>query len=58
MDTIRLCERCYGPIAGHEGYVRLGHVRRANPDGSIEWTWAYVHTIECRLSTRPRAVTR
>ena len=46
---IMLCERCYAPI--HEGapVLRLAHIDRAHPDGSISWNHSYLHTAGCAL---------
>lgn len=42
-----LCERCYAPIEQGESLVRLAHIDRAHPDGSITWAYAYLHRTAC-----------
>lgn len=49
---IMLCERCCAPIGDGEPVVRLAHVDHARPDGTIAWTYAFVHTTAC-LAVRP-----
>lgn len=52
MDTpAKICERCFTPISPGEPYVRYAHVHHANLDGSIEWTYAYVH-IDASVAER------
>ncbi|MHA6794526.1 hypothetical protein ACVGVM_13610 [Pseudonocardia bannensis] len=52
---ILLCERCFAPIGNHEDYVRLAHLDRARPDGTIDWIHTYVHTTACveEVAQRP-----
>lgn len=47
-----ICERCYAPIGEDESLVRLAHIDRARPDGSITWMYAYVHLSVC-VTPRP-----
>jgi hypothetical protein len=49
---IMLCERCCAPIGDDEAVLRLAHVDRAHPDGSITWVHSYVHTAAC-VAPRP-----
>ena len=44
---IMLCERCCAPIADGESLVRLAHIDRAHPDGTVSWIHAYVHVDAC-----------
>lgn len=44
---IMICERCYAPIDAGEPLVRLAHIDRALPDGSISWVYAYLHVHAC-----------
>lgn len=52
---IMICERCYTPIGEGEPLVRLAHIDHAHPDGSVTWTYAYVHVTACAI---PRAAVR
>lgn len=47
-----ICERCYTPIDEGESLVRLAHIDQAHPDGSVTWTYAYVHLTAC-VTPRP-----
>ena len=44
---IKLCERCFAPVAAEEKFVRLAHIDGAGPDGTVQWVHTYVHTSGC-----------
>ncbi len=48
-----LCERCCARIDEGESSVRLAHIDRAHPDGSITWVHAHVHLTACVTPRRP-----
>jgi hypothetical protein len=47
IPMIMLCERCFASIGTDEPVVRLAHIDRAHPDGSISWVHTYVHVTPC-----------
>ncbi|QJY49497.1 hypothetical protein [Pseudonocardia broussonetiae] len=51
---IMICERCFSPIGEGESMVRLAHIDQAHNDGSVDWTYAYVHLTAC-VTPRPAA---
>ncbi|GAA4867019.1 hypothetical protein ACFQ34_21960 [Pseudonocardia benzenivorans] len=44
---IRICERCFGPVAETDEHLGLAHIDRALPDGTVLWNHTYVHTAPC-----------
>ena len=50
---IMLCERCFASTEGDENVVRLAHIADDHVDGSITWTYTYVHTSGCAVPRVP-----
>lgn len=45
---IMICERCFAPIDAGEPVVRLAHLDRAEPDGTVHWVHSFLHHGGCR----------